>query len=93
MLNIPTFTWENGMETRVLKVDKKGRIHIPKDLREKLDVKEKVRARVARGVISIEPITNVLDRLGREVKFNFKSVEEVLPSLRKAAEEQLLQEV
>ncbi len=81
------------MDTRVLKVDKKGRIHIPKDLREKLGVKKKVRARVERGVISIEPITNVLDRLGREVKFNFKSVEEVLPSLRKAAEEQLLRDV
>ncbi len=81
------------METRVLRVDKKGRIHIPKELRERFGVKKKVRARIERGVISIEPITNVVDRLTHEVKFNFESVEEALPRLRKAAEEQLLQEV
>ena len=93
MLNSPTVSQESGMETRVLNVDKKGRIHIPKELRERLGVKKKVRARIERGVISIEPITDVVDRLGREVKFNFKSVEEALPGLRRVAEEQLLQEV
>ena len=41
-------------------------------------------------MVRIETVESVLDRLTREVRFNFKSVEEDLPKLRKAAERELL---
>jgi AbrB family looped-hinge helix DNA binding protein len=78
------------MKRLSLKVDSKGRIQIPKDVREELGIKNEVSARIEEGVVRIEPVEGILDRLSRRVRFNFKSVEEDLPKLRKAAERELL---
>ncbi len=80
------------MESNIMKVDKKGRLHIPKQVRDRLGIKSDVRASIQDGAITIEPAQAVLDRLAKEVKFDFGSVEDELPRLRKAADEQLLRE-
>lgn len=93
VLNNPTLLTKSGMETRVLKVDEKGRVHLPKELRVRLGIKNEVRAKIENGAITMEPITEIMDRLAAEVKFSFKRVEKALPSLRRAAQEELLTEV
>lgn len=37
----------------------------------------------------MEPVESLLNRIAKEVDFNFKSVEEEMPKLRKAAEREL----
>jgi AbrB family looped-hinge helix DNA binding protein len=81
------------MKRIALKVDPKGRVYIPKQVREELGIKEKVSATIENGIVKIEPIENILDRLSKNVSFNFKSVKTDLPKLRKAAERELLKEV
>lgn len=76
-----------------LKVDSKGRIQVPKDVRQELGIREEVSAIIQGGVMIVEPVESILDRLGKSVKFNYSSVETALPRLRKAAEKQLLDEV
>ena len=78
------------MKRLSFKVDSKGRIQIPMDVRRELGIRNEVSARIEDGVVRIEPVESVLDRLTREVRSNFKSVEEDLPKLRKAAERELL---
>lgn len=68
-------------------------MHIPKEIRERLGITGKVKGRIEGGVLVIEPISNLLDKLASQVKVNFESIEEALPSLRKAAEEQLPKEM
>lgn len=89
----PTLPWSSGMETRILKVDRKGRMHIPKEIRDKLGIKTRVKGSVKGGVLVIEPISNLLDKLAGQVRFNFNGIEESLPGLRITAEEQLLKEI
>ncbi len=81
------------MEETVLKVDRKGRLHIPKNVRDKLGIDGEVKATLKDGSMTIEPASDLLEKLGREVKFNFKSVEDALPALRKSAEKQLKKEM
>ncbi len=76
-----------------LKVDQKGRIQIPKEIRQELGIIEEVSATIEDGVMKVEPIESILDRLSRSVKFNYGGVEAALPNLRKAAEKQLLKEI
>lgn len=92
-LNSPTRMHKSGMETRILKVDKKGRLHLPKEVRDTLGITNEVRARIKNGTVTIEPITEIMDRLAAQVKFTFRSVQKELPTLRRAAEKQLLKEV
>lgn len=80
------------MKRLALKVDSKGRIQVPKELREELGIRKEVSVRIESGVMMIEPVEGLFDRLAREVKFNFKSVATELPKLRKAAEEELLKQ-
>lgn len=91
-LNSPTRMHKSGMETRILKVDEKGRLHLPKEIRDTLGIKNEVRARIKNGTVTIEPITKIMDRLATQVKFTFRSVEKELPSLRRVAEKQLVKE-
>jgi AbrB family looped-hinge helix DNA binding protein len=81
------------MKRIALKVDSKGRIQIPKDVREELGIKKEVSATIENGMVKIEPIESILDRLSKTVQFKYSSVETALPRLRKAAERQLLKEV
>jgi AbrB family looped-hinge helix DNA binding protein len=81
------------MKRLVLKVDSKGRVQIPKEVRKKLGIRNEVSATVEDGSVTIEPVARVLDRLANEVRFNFKSVEESLPKLRRTAEDELLKQI
>jgi len=80
------------MKRLTLKVDSKGRVQIPKEVREKVGIRDQVSATVEGGNITIEPVEHILDRLANEVRFNFGSVEESLPKLRRAAERELLKQ-
>ncbi|MBI4258223.1 MAG: hypothetical protein HY619_04640 [Thaumarchaeota archaeon] len=75
-----------------LTVDRKGRIHMPKKLRDRIGVEKMVKARVSGRKLVIEPIQDPLDELAEEIQFTFNSVLDELPKLRKKAEEQLLKE-
>ena len=82
------------MESELLKVDEKGRLHIPKKMREDLGIKPgQVKGRMQGQTLVIEPASNAFDRLSNTTKCNFASVEKSLPRLRKAAEERLVQEI
>ncbi len=74
-------------------MDSKGRIQIPKEIREKLGIRNEVSATVEDGTITFEPAEHILDRLAKEVRFNFRSVEKDMPKLRKAAEDELLKQI
>ena len=80
------------MQEEVLSVDSKGRIHVSKKLRERLGVKKFVKVRLGDGKMVIEPSIDPLDELASEVEFTFTSVVKELPSLRRAAEKQLIKE-
>ena len=77
------------MKRLALKVDSKGRIQIPKDVREELGIRKEVSATIEDGYVTIEPVERIFDRLATQVRFNFKSIEKDLPKLRRAAEEEL----
>jgi len=81
------------MKRIALKVDSKGRIQIPKDIRQELGIREQVSATIEGGVMKVEPVESILDRLAKSVKFNYSSIESALPKLRKAAERQLRKEL
>ena len=81
------------MKRTGLKVDSKGRIQVPKDLRKQLGIGTEVSVRVENGAMTIEPIERVFDRIAREVRFNFNGVAGDLPRLRKAAEAELLKQI
>jgi AbrB family looped-hinge helix DNA binding protein len=81
------------MKRLLLKVDSKGRIQIPKKIRERLRIGDEVSATIDDKRIIFEPTEHILDRLAKEVKFNFKSVHKDMPKLRKAAERELLKQV
>jgi AbrB family looped-hinge helix DNA binding protein len=80
------------MKRLALKVDSKGRIQVPKELREQLGIRREVSVKIENGTMTIEPVERIFDRLAGEVRFNFKSVAAELPKLRKAAEEELLKQ-
>lgn len=80
------------MKRLALKVDSKGRIQVPKELRDQLGMRREVSVKVENGTMTIEPIERIFDRLAGEVRFNFTSVAGELPGLRKAAEEELLRQ-
>jgi AbrB family looped-hinge helix DNA binding protein len=77
------------MKRIALRVDSKGRIQVPKEFRDKLGIRDEVSVVIENGTMTIEPIDRIFDRLAGEVKFNFKSVGEELPRLRRAAQEEL----
>jgi AbrB family looped-hinge helix DNA binding protein len=72
------------------KIDKKGRITIPKEFREKLGRIVKI-SMVDKGLL-IEPAENPLNRIKNKVKFNFKNVVESIIELRKIAESKIKEE-
>jgi AbrB family looped-hinge helix DNA binding protein len=81
------------MKRIALKVDSKGRIQIPKKLRDELGIRDGVSVSIEDGSITIEPVERIFDRLAAEVRFNFKSVVEELPGLRRTAEEELFKQI
>ena len=81
----------DGMETLV-RVDRRGRIVIPKAVRERIGLGRMARLRVEGGRITIEPARNPLEALRRTVRVDITDVEGELRELRREAEEQLKRE-
>jgi AbrB family looped-hinge helix DNA binding protein len=81
------------MKRIALKMDSKGRIQIPKSIRQELDIHEEIIATVENGAMKIEPVENILDKLSKSIRFKYGSVESSLPALRKAAAKQMLKEI
>lgn len=76
-------------------MDEKGRLHVPKEIRERLGLRvgQTLNGRIEGKSLVVEPASNVFDRLASSVKCNFGSLEEALPELRRAAEKQGRREV
>jgi AbrB family looped-hinge helix DNA binding protein len=77
------------MVEMLLKVDGKGRVLIPRALREKLGIGRLVRARVEEGRIVIEPVGDPLELLERAVVKGTEDVEREVGELRRIAEAEL----
>ncbi len=73
----------------LLRVDEKGRILIPRALREKLGIGRLVRARVEEGRIVIEPVEDPLELLEKAVVKGTEDVEREIGELRRIAEAEL----
>lgn len=76
----------------VLRVDAKGRIQIPKEIRKELGIGSEVNVTIEDSAIAFEPVKRTLEKLASEAKFNYKSIKHSLPELRKAAEEELMKQ-
>jgi len=70
-----------------LQMDEKGRLHIPKEIRDRLGLKagQVLKGRVEGHALVLEPTTSVFDRLAASVKCNFSDLEESLPELRRVS--------
>jgi AbrB family looped-hinge helix DNA binding protein len=73
----------------LLKVDEKGRVLIPRALREKLGIGRLVRARVEEGRIVIEPVRDPLELLEKAFVKGTEDVERGIGELRRVAEAEL----
>jgi AbrB family looped-hinge helix DNA binding protein len=73
----------------LLKVDERGRVLIPRALREKLGIGRLVRARVEEGRIVIEPVGDPLELLEKAVVKGTEDVEREIGELRRVAEAEL----
>ena len=73
----------------LLKVDKKGRIIIPSEIRRKLKIKDLVRLRVAENKLILEPVKNPLHELTLLVVDSEGDIEKDIEIFRKRAEEEM----
>ena len=69
----------------ILRVDSKGRILIPSEVRSMLSIKGAVSARVEGGKLIIEPIRDPIDALTSSVTRGTVDVEKEIKELRQAA--------
>ena len=77
----------------ILRVDEKGRILIPSEVRSMLNVKGAVRVRIERGKLIIEPIKDPIDLLTSSVIRGTIDVEKQIRKLRKAALKEAIKRV
>ena len=73
----------------LLRVDEKGRILIPRSLREQLGIRRLVKARVEGKRIVVEPVEDPVTLLERAVVKGTEDVEKEIRELRKVAEAEL----
>jgi AbrB family looped-hinge helix DNA binding protein len=57
------------MKCIALKIDSKGWIQLPKDIRDSLGIRKEVSATIEDGIVTIEPVDTILNRLSKSVKF------------------------
>ena len=81
-----SLVWEVGL---LLKVDEKGRITIPSEIRRKLGIKGYVKIQVAGDKLVIEPVRNPLEKLMGLVVDSGGNIEEDIRVLRRKGEEKL----
>gem|GEM_PF-887352 len=73
----------------LLKVDRKGRITIPSEVRRKLEIKDLVRLRIAENKLILEPVKNPLHELTLLVIDSEGDIEKDIKIFRKRAEEEI----
>jgi len=77
----------------LLKVDERGRIVIPSEIRKKMGIRKTVRLHIEEGKIILEPAEDPLDKLSKLVK-KVKIKASLEPELiSKTAEDQLIKEL
>lgn len=81
-----SLVWEVGL---LLKVDEKGRITIPSEIRRKLGIKGYVKIQVAGDKLVIEPVRNPLEKLMGLVVDSGGNIEEDIRVFRRKEEEKL----
>ncbi len=72
------------------RVDSKGRILIPKEIREELGIKNLVKLRVEEGRLVITPIVDPLEELTANVAKGTSNVAQEIRRLRRLAEEEAM---
>ncbi len=77
----------------ILKIDSKGRILIPADIRESLGFKRAVRARVEEGKLVLEPLGDPLKELTSTVIKGSRDIEREIVGFRRIAEKEALKRV
>ena len=77
------------MSEWLLRVDPKGRIVVPSDLRRALNLRAAVKARVEDGRLVIEPVVRPLERLMEAMGEGTSDVEREIRGLRSTAEGRL----
>lgn len=75
-----------------LKVDEKGRVVIPSNIRKQLKIKNTVKISVKEGEITLKPIEDPLTSLEKLVVRGTTDVEKEIRRLRRAAESELQKE-
>jgi AbrB family looped-hinge helix DNA binding protein len=73
------------------KVDRKGRIVIPAEVRREVGLSKRVRVKVEKGRVVLEPIEDPLKSLEKIVVKGTSNVERDIRRLRRAAECKLLE--
>lgn len=78
-----------------LQMDEKGRLHIPREIRDKLGLRagQILKGRIEGQSLVVEPTTNVYDRLAASVQTDFEDLETSIPELRRIAESRGRKEV
>lgn len=77
----------------IVKVDQKGRVVIPSNIRRQLNIKNIVRVSVEGGEITLKPVEDPLKSLEKLVIKGTMDVEMDIRRLRRAAERELQKEV
>lgn len=72
-----------------LKVDRKGRVLIPAEVRRLIGLKGVAKARVEEGKLIIEPVRNLIEELSALVVYRSGNVEEDIVELKRATENAL----
>ena len=80
------------MSEETVKVDEKGRVVIPSNIRRQLNIKNIVKISVKGGEITLKPIEDPLSSLEKLVVKGTVAVEREIKRLRRAAERELQKE-
>ncbi|MEM2107255.1 MAG: AbrB/MazE/SpoVT family DNA-binding domain-containing protein [Candidatus Bathyarchaeia archaeon] len=85
-------SWEVEQMDIMAKVDEKGRVLIPSNIRKQLNIKNAVKIIVESGEIVLKPVEDPLKRLEKLVVKGTTDVEEEIHRLRRVAENELRRE-
>lgn len=81
------------MSEVTVKIDEKGRIVLPANIRRELGMKSIVKIKVEKGALTIEPVEDPLRFLERLTIKGTKDIEKDIRRLREIADRQLLKVV
>jgi len=80
------------LSEETVRVDGKGRVVIPSDIRKQLNIKNVVKIRIKDGEVSLKPVEDPLKSLEKLIVKGTKDVESEIRRLRGAADRELLKE-